>query len=110
MARGDVQSSMYNSLSTNANLDARPADGDEWILTMTFSTGGLAYKGIDGDSNITDGWSTGLWGGVTAYSDNAYRPTQHPLKIIITYDEYLRFHNNDGGTQQIGYSAIETKG
>lgn len=108
MARGTAMSNMYINLTTNGTTLIRPADGDEWLLTMYFSTGGLGNRGVN-SGGTTGSWTMGLFGGQTTSGDVSRNINVHPIKYALKYTEYFQLHNNDGGTQQVGFSAVETK-
>jgi len=108
MARGDSHVDMYINLATNGTTLIRPADGDEWLLVMHFSTGGLGSRGVN-SGGTTGSWKAGLFGGQTTAGDVSRNTNVHPIKYALKYTEYFQLHNNDGGTQQVGYSAVETK-
>jgi len=107
MAIDDVVSD-YNSdsVADDARVAIRPADGDEWLLTMvTFNYGGVGWLMTSHTS--TDEWSAGLWGGGTANASNLFAVGLHEIKFFLTYDEYVKVQNVSNGAGYFIYSAIK---
>jgi len=107
MARGDIRSDWYVALGTS-NLDIQPADGDEYLITGWASeTNGPVIHGRAG-SDHTGPFQLGDFGAMTANASIIDTSGYTPVKIPITYANFIEFDGQNAGVD-IGYSILETK-
>lgn len=110
MARGDVQSNTYHSLTTGSSITIQPASGDEYFLiTLAASLDEqVGYGGYDGTNN-TGALRVGMKGDETDAGKHQASRGFQPFKACFTNTEYGRVSQEGGSTVLISLILLETK-
>jgi len=99
MVVGDIIANVVSVPGAGA-VNFQPAAGVEIMITYFSVTGGVNTVYC----NLWDGVDRP---GVTIFQQD--QPSESMMKMGITNSDYLRFINDAGGAQPIGYSGVQTK-
>ena len=106
----DVITTIEISLGTNSEVNLRPADGVEWIITQAWPSNSsnsddTGFWAVAADASIT----FGLKAGETSAGAAGVSISYVSGAIFLTYSNYTSLRNSNAGTKVVGYHGLQTK-